>query len=54
MTNEETTKLLQQTQLEILKDFQELCERHDLHYFASGGTAIGAIRHEGSFRGMMI
>lgn len=47
MTNEETTKLLQQTQLEILKDFQELCERHDLHYFASGGTAIGAIRHEG-------
>lgn len=47
MNNEEATKLLQKTQLEILKDFQALCDRHNIPYFASGGTAIGTIRHSG-------
>jgi lipopolysaccharide cholinephosphotransferase len=47
MNNEEATKLLQKTQLEILKDFQALCDKHKIPYFASGGTAIGAIRHKG-------
>ena len=42
-----TLKKIQRMELEILKDFQELCERHNLDYFAGGGTAIGAVRHQG-------
>lgn len=42
-----TLKRLQQMELEILRDFQELCERHNIDYFAGGGTAIGAVRHKG-------
>lgn len=42
-----TLKTLQNMELEILHDFQELCDRHDLDYFAGGGTAIGAVRHKG-------
>ena len=42
-----TLKRLQQMELEILRDFQDLCERHNIDYFAGGGTAIGAVRHKG-------
>lgn len=40
-------KKLQVKELEILKDFQKICEENKLPYFATGGTAIGALRHEG-------
>lgn len=43
----ETLQKLKNMELEILKDFQELCNRHNLDYFAGGGTAIGAVRHQG-------
>ena len=43
----ETLKRVQQTELGILKDFINLCEKHDLVYFGIGGTAIGALRHQG-------
>lgn len=43
----ETLKKVQQMELEILRDFQELCARHGIDYFAGGGTAIGAMRHNG-------
>lgn len=43
----ETLKKLQRMELDILKDFQELCKKHNLDYFAGGGTAIGAVRHQG-------
>ncbi len=43
----ETLKRIQQMELEILRDFQKLCARHGIDYFAGGGTAIGAIRHKG-------
>ena len=33
--------------LEILKDFIAICKKHNLNYFATGGTAIGALRHKG-------
>lgn len=43
----ETLQKLKKMELELLRDFQELCDRHGLEYFAGGGTAIGAVRHQG-------
>ena len=43
----EALEKLKQIELEILHDFQDLCERHNIEYFAGGGTAIGAVRHKG-------
>lgn len=45
--DEETLKRIQKTELEILKDFMELCDRHGLDYFGIAGTGIGALRHKG-------
>jgi lipopolysaccharide cholinephosphotransferase len=47
ISNEDVTKKLQETEKEIYKDFQALCKKHNIPFFASGGTAIGAIRHQG-------
>lgn len=44
---QDTLQKLQNMELEILRDFQDLCDRHNLDYFAGGGTAIGAVRHQG-------
>src|SRR4029079_12565331 len=33
--------------LRMLKIFHFLCARHDIEYFLSGGTLLGAIRHQG-------
>ena len=38
---------LQKKQLEILKEFIRVCDKHNLKYFLVGGTALGAIRHKG-------
>lgn len=45
--DDETLKKLQNMELEILRDFQSLCEKYNIDYFAGGGTAIGAVRHKG-------
>lgn len=42
-----TLRKVQQCELEILRDFIDICEKHHLCYFGLGGTAIGAIRHGG-------
>lgn len=42
-----TLKKLQSVELEILKDFVDLCEKYELVYFGIAGTGIGAIRHGG-------
>lgn len=34
-------------QLDLLEKFEDVCRRHGLRYFASGGTLLGAIRHKG-------
>lgn len=34
-------------ELEILQVVIELCDRHQLRYFADGGTLLGTIRHQG-------
>ena len=41
------TRKLQLKELEILKVFQDICTRHNLRYFAIGGTCLGAVRHKG-------
>lgn len=38
---------LQDMELDILKDFCELCEKNKINYFGVGGTSIGAVRHGG-------
>ena len=45
--DEITLKKVQQAELEILKDFIQVCEENDLSYFALAGTGIGALRHGG-------
>ncbi|MBO5387065.1 MAG: LicD family protein [Lachnospiraceae bacterium] len=45
--DEKTLKRLQQVELDILKDFVAVCEKHDLIYFGIAGTGIGALRHKG-------
>ena len=34
-------------ELEILATIDEICERHQLHYYLDYGTLLGAIRHKG-------
>lgn len=38
---------LQKVLLMILKDFIEICEENNLTYYVCGGTALGAVRHNG-------
>ncbi|MCQ2800506.1 MAG: LicD family protein [Bacilli bacterium] len=38
---------LQQKQLDVLKAFIRVCDKHNLEYFLVYGTALGAIRHKG-------
>ena len=39
----ETQKVI----LDIFKITADICERHDIPYFAIGGTCLGAVRHKG-------
>lgn len=45
--SEVTTKQLQPLIYEILCDIDDCCKRHNITYFLSGGTLLGAIRHKG-------
>ena len=38
---------VQKKQLEILKEFIRVCDKHNLRYFMVGGSALGAARHKG-------
>lgn len=42
-----TVKEVQTQALEIYKAIKDICDRHNLSFFAIGGTAIGAVRHQG-------
>lgn len=44
---EMTRKEVQQVSLDILKDVHEFCVENNIHYSLSGGTLLGAIRHNG-------
>ncbi len=34
-------------ELDLLRKFTEVCEKHNLSYFMDGGTLLGAVRHKG-------
>ena len=38
---------LKQIELDILKQFHQYCIKHNLRYFLTGGTLLGAVRHKG-------
>lgn len=38
---------IQQALLEMMDDFDALCRRNGLCYFLTGGSALGAVRHQG-------
>lgn len=40
-------KLLRDIQIEILDEIVRICKKHNLRYFLSGGTLLGAVRHGG-------
>lgn len=41
------TKELWAVQLDLLKEFDRVCKKHNLKYILEGGTLLGAIRHKG-------
>lgn len=43
----ETLDKLQNVELDMLRDFDALCEKYGIDYFGCGGTVIGALRHQG-------
>ena len=38
---------LQKCQLDLLKAFVAVCEKHNLRYFLVAGSCLGAVRHQG-------
>ena len=40
-------KRVQQIELDMLAEFDRICRKHGLVYFADGGTCLGAVRHGG-------
>ena len=45
--NDEELKIIQKKELDILKEIIAVCERHNITYYAAGGTLLGTIRHQG-------
>lgn len=45
--SEDESKALKQAILDIYRDVAKLCDKHKLTYMMSGGTCLGAIRHQG-------
>lgn len=43
----EKIRALQLTETEMLKQFDAVCRKHNIPYFAFWGTALGAVRHQG-------
>ncbi len=41
------TEEIQKIEFQILVQFKDFCERHNLRYLLAGGTMLGAIRHNG-------
>lgn len=42
-----TIEQMQQVYLELLQEFDALCQAHDLRYDLAGGSLLGAVRHQG-------
>ncbi|MDF9823795.1 lipopolysaccharide cholinephosphotransferase [Breznakia sp. PF5-3] len=50
-TNTDGTKVtvrdVQLVLLEMLKDIDEICRKHNIPYYLTGGSCLGAVRHDG-------
>lgn len=44
---EKPIEQLKKVELEILKEFDRICKKHNLYYTIAYGTMIGAVRHHG-------
>jgi len=44
---EEKLKKLWNTEIELLESFSNVCKKHNLRWYAIGGTLLGAVRHKG-------
>jgi len=40
-------RVLQLAELDLMKLFVQICEKHKLRYYMIGGTMLGAVRHKG-------
>lgn len=40
-------RIIQRLEINIMKTVVDICQRHGLTYFISGGTYLGAVRHQG-------
>ncbi len=47
MITQDTIQKVQAVEHEIMQQIAAICRRHGLCYFAIGGTALGAVRHQG-------
>lgn len=47
LLNKEQLTKLQQTELEMLKSFIDVCEKLNITYYVVEGTLLGAVRHNG-------
>lgn len=47
LLNEEQTRKLKETELEILSEIDRICRKNNIQYSLAFGTLIGAIRHKG-------
>lgn len=43
----ETLRRLQLTELELMKEVDRICRKHEIRYSLDGGTLLGAVRHGG-------
>ncbi|MBF0709855.1 MULTISPECIES: phosphorylcholine transferase LicD [unclassified Gemella] len=43
----DSIKTIQKKEVGILLEFIRICEKHNLRYYALGGTLLGAVRHKG-------
>lgn len=47
LDKEFSIKEIWKVELKILENFDSVCKKHNLRYFADSGTLLGAIRHDG-------
>ena len=47
MYSQEKTRRVQLRLLEMAKSIRDILERHDIPYFITYGTLLGAVRHQG-------